>query len=332
MINLFKQVKLLPAEKLTLGYCLLTSVLVVIIWPELDNPLVQLTVRGVIAGSIAALGYVSVRFFKDNRLSRLFRILFQIALLSYWYPDTYEFNKLFPNLDPFFASIEQSLFGMQPAVEFAQHFSRKWFSEAVHMGYFAYYPMIVGTTLFCFFTVQKDFNRFAYLLIGAFFVYYLIFIFLPVAGPQYYFQVLGPENVKAANFVSIDDYFRYNYELISGPGHSDGFFYRLVELTQKAGERPTAAFPSSHVGISTILLLWAWRYNKKYAAAILPFYFLLCCATVYIQAHYLIDVLGGWATGAGLYFAFYGFRTKRMKLLDRKFNRPMPKIHNGYDK
>ena len=67
------------------------------------------------------------------------------------------------------------------------------------------------------------------------------------------------------------------------------------------GERPTAAFPSSHVGISTIVMILAYRANKRLFIILAPVYILLCCATVYIQAHYLIDVFAGWISAILIY-------------------------------
>ena len=70
-----------------------------------------------------------------------------------------------------------------------------------------------------------------------------------------------------------------------------------------AGEHPTAAFPSSHVGISIIALLLAWRSRSKgLVFALLPFVVLICFATVYIRAHYAIDVLGGIIAAIAFYF------------------------------
>ena len=33
------------------------------------------------------------------KFSAFVRIAIQMSLLSYWYPDTFEFNRIFPNLD-----------------------------------------------------------------------------------------------------------------------------------------------------------------------------------------------------------------------------------------
>ena len=79
------------------------------------------------------------------------------------------------------------------------------------------------------------------------------------------------------------------------------FFTELVNMAQRAGERPTAAFPSSHVGVSVVMMILALRGSKKLFFGLLPFFILLCCATVYIKAHYLIDALTGAVTGVLTY-------------------------------
>ena len=77
----------------------------------------------------------------------------------------------------------------------------------------------------------------------------------------------------------------------------------MVEHAHEAGERPTAAFPSSHVGISTIIMLLAWHTgNRRLVLCLLPFFVLMCFSTVYIMAHYAIDAFAGLASGALLYF------------------------------
>jgi membrane-associated phospholipid phosphatase len=70
-----------------------------------------------------------------------------------------------------------------------------------------------------------------------------------------------------------------------------------------AGERPTAAFPSSHVGVTLVLLLLAWRSgSRRLFYWVLPFLLLMCLATVYIRAHYAIDVFAGLISGTMIYF------------------------------
>ena len=90
------------------------------------------------------------------------------------------------------------------------------------------------------------------------------------------------------------------------PGWKDGFCYHLVESAHQAGERPTAAFPSSHVGITTILMILAGRTRSRWLFfCLLPLFLLMCFATVYIQAHYAIDVFAGLVSGILFFLLFW---------------------------
>ncbi len=292
---------LFAIEKIGLGYNLLTTCLLVGLWTRMSHPGEMLWGRVAVVVGMALL-YLLYRAYAC-KLTAFLRTGFQLGLLAYWYPDTYEFNRLFPNLDHLFASWEQALFNGQPAVTFAQTCASPWFSEAFNMGYFAYYPMIACVAIFYFLFRYREFDKAAFILLCSFFVYYLIYIFLPVAGPQFYFPAIGTEAVASGTFPAVGDYFNHHAELLPTPEPEWGFFYRLVEAAQASGERPTAAFPSSHVGVSTILMVLAYKAKKALFAGLLPFYLLLCCATVYIQAHYLIDALAGFVSG----FLIYGF-------------------------
>jgi membrane-associated phospholipid phosphatase len=235
------------------------------------------------------------------RLMAFVRMGVQMSFLAYWYPDTFEFNRLFPNLDHVFAQLEQTLFGCQPSVEFSESVPSMWFSEPFNLGYFSYYPLILIVTLYYFLYRFEWFEKICFVLVTSFFIYYLFYIIVPVAGPQFYFPAIGMDNVMAQHFPAIGDYFNHNDILLPGPGYDHGFFYSLVEASQEVGERPTAAFPSSHVGISTIVMIMAWRANRRLSLVLLPFYLLLCGATVYIQAHYLIDAIAGFLSALVIY-------------------------------
>ncbi len=105
--------RLFAAEKVSLVYNLLTSVLVLILYRQLDHPLRMLADRALIAGATFLLAYLYR--LAPCRLAAFIRVSVQMALLSYWYPDTYEFNRLFPNLDHVFASAEQWLESVRSA-------------------------------------------------------------------------------------------------------------------------------------------------------------------------------------------------------------------------
>jgi membrane-associated phospholipid phosphatase len=215
--------------------------------------------------------------------------------------DIYEFCSRFPNLDHVFASAEQWLFGCQPSLEFSRALPQKFWSEAFHMGYFAYYPMIFATAILPLTQSKARFAEYSFIILATFLLYYVIYLFLPVAGPQYYFAAIGEQAAEAGNFTAVGDYFRTHLEMRPSPG-PEGFFRSCVESAQAGGERPQAAFPSSHVGVSTVLMILLWRLRNWAFVCILPFYVLLCCATVYIEAHYAIDVIGGFVSAVVFYF------------------------------
>lgn len=302
-IKLFEKVDsgrgLFAVETISLMYNALTSILILLLFTRMDHPGTMLLQRL----GIVVLTFVLIYMYQvfPCRLTAFVRMAVQMSLLAYWYPDTFEFNRLFPNLDHLFAHAEQVLFGCQPAVEFSKHFPSIFFSEPFNMGYFAYYPMIFTVVVFYFIKKFEWFEKVCFVLVTSFFIYYLIYILIPVAGPQFYFPAIGMDKVNACVWPAIGDYFNTNDYLIPGPGFDQGFFYKLVEASQQVGERPTAAFPSSHVGISTIVMIMAWRVNKKLTAILFPFYVLLCCATVYIQAHYLLDALAGFISAFIIY-------------------------------
>ena len=291
---------LLALEWVILGYLLLTLLLMLFTYTKVSHPDEMLWGRFRIAVTTIAMWLVYRMI--PCRFTLCCRIFVQMALLSWWYPDTYEFNRMFPNLDHRFAGMEQQLFGFQPALIFAQHASHPVFSELMHLGYASYYPLIVLVSLFYLFRNYAEFERTAFVILTAFFAYYVIFIFLPVAGPQYYYLAAGVENIASGVFPDVGHYFANHQESLPIPGWTDGFFYHLVEGAHAAGERPTAAFPSSHVGVTTILMLLAWRTrSRRLFWGMMPFFVLMCMATVYIQAHYAIDVIGGWISGIVFY-------------------------------
>lgn len=294
---------LLAVEWVVMGYLVVTLLATLLMSTRLPHADEMIWGRVRIAVITAALWLVYR--IVPCRVTRLIRIATQMGFLAWWYPDTFELNRLLPNLDHVFATWEQQLFGCQPALLFAQRWSSPVVSELFDLGYAAYYPMIALVVLFYFFRRYQEFERCAFIIMASFFAYYVVFDLVPVTGPTFYYKAVGLKKIAAAIFPPMHDYFNFHQDCLPSPGYTDGVFYHLVEDAKAAGERPTAAFPSSHVGISTVLL-WLVAHARQWRLlwVLLPLYVLLCCATVYIQAHYLLDALAGFITGTLLYFLF----------------------------
>ena len=303
-MNLFKaekaQIGFLAVEKLNLIYSFLTTLLIIIFYNRLAEPQTMFFARFFILVGTFAVIYLYTKF--PSRATVYLRIFFQMSLLSYWYPETFEFNRMFPNLDHLFASLDFNLFGCQPAIAFEQVCSSDFWREAFNMGYWLYYPMILVISTYYFFARPKEVERCTFIILSSFFIYYFIYMFLPVAGPQFYFPVIGEDAAAVGCCPEIGNYFSLHPEITIAQEGKGGLFTELVCMAQSAGERPTAAFPSSHIGVTTIIVLLAYRANRKLFAIMFPIYLLLCCATVYIKAHYLVDAIAGVVTGVLFYW------------------------------
>lgn len=294
---------LLAAEWAVMGYLLLTLIVIAIHWGTLVDGEAMLWFRlGYVLTTLVMWGVYRL---VPCRFTMLARVIMQMVFLSWWYPDTYELNRMLPNLDHVFANWEQAAFGFQPALRFSQVVPWGWFSELMCIGYVSYFPLITLVMLYYFFQRFQEFKMAAFVIIASFMAYYVVFIFLPVTGPQFYYLAVGTEKIASGIFPNLGDWFYTHSERMAAPGWSDGFFYHLLDLTHDAGERPTAAFPSSHVGVTTVLMLLAARTRSaRLFLVMLPFYVLMCLSTVYIYAHYAIDAIAGFVTGIVCYFLF----------------------------
>ena len=292
---------LMTLEWVMLGYMAITIITMLFTYTKLVNP--EAMLWGRLRVLVMTIALWAVYRMIPCRITKMVRIIAQMALLAWWYPDTYEINRMFPNLDHIFAGWEQNLFGCQPALLFAKALPWAVVSELMSMGYFMYYPMIALVTFYYFFCRYYEAERAVFVMLSSFFIYYLIYIYVPVVGPTFYFDAVGISEITKGIFPALGDYFNTHTNCLPTPGYTDGIFYQLVEDAKNAGERPTAAFPSSHVGVSTICMLLVWHVgNRKMLYVMLPFYIFLCLATVYIQAHYLIDAIAGLISAVVIYF------------------------------
>ena len=209
---------LLPLEWVMVGYLALTLLIVFFTYTKLENP--DAMIWGRIRVAFITVAMWAVYRMLPCRLTLFLRITVQLALLGWWYPDTYEINRMLPNLDHVFAQWEQDVFGCQPALLFCKDMPWAVVSELMHMGYAAYYPMIVFVVVYYFLFRYKEFERASFVVLTAFFIYYLIFIFLPVAGPTFYYKAVGISKITQGIFPNVYDYFNYYQDCLTTPGRT----------------------------------------------------------------------------------------------------------------
>ena len=233
----------------------------------------------------------------SNNFFQLLQNILVFALMTFLYKETAMLNTLiFPKIDEFLSNLDQNIFKFQPSIEFSKHFNSLFFSELFYFGYFCYYllPLVVFGILYKF--LPQKIEEFGFILITSFLLYYFIFIIIPAEGPQFYFPF--PDNYIEAQ----------------------GIFGNAIKLIQKNGEAPTAAFPSSHVGISWIVIFWLYQNFRKSVKYFLPFVILLMFSTVYIKAHYFVDVVAGFLTAPIVFFLTFKFYKFLNHKLDVRFN------------
>ena len=292
-------------EVATFIYAAFSALVILFTWTGLDNPSDLLWLRLQYLSGTLVLWIVFMLW--PCKLVIGARIAYLLTMLGTWYPDTYAINSQFSSLDHVFASLEQQLFGFQPSLLFSQAYSSRVVSELMYIGYFSYYLFFVVTLGIVFVKQFRNVERVAFMIFAGFYLCYVIYLLMPVTGPQYYYLAVGMDEIAHGNFPDVGHYFKDHMEALTSPGWSGGVFYSLVQWAHQAGERPTAAFPSSHVAIATLVMLITtklrmWRWLIILAV---PFVF-LCLSTVYIYAHYAIDAIAGLIFGTLLFFILGG--------------------------
>ena len=269
--------KIFPVEGLTLLYAAVTA-LYMLVWPEATDGQVLpglLCFRLAVVAAILLLALVPV-----TRVMAFVRQVLPVGLILYWYPETYYISSpVFPNLDDFFIAMDERWFGCAPYLEFSRIMPWYWFNELMNFAYLSFYVIVGWTVLYFYFKDTATGAKAAFVVLFSFFSYYILFILMPVMGPQFYLP--SPENSTP-----------YTYP-----------FRAIVLFLQEVGENPTGAFPSSHVGVTIISLMFLFFHKqRKYTYYLLPIVILLMASTVYIKAHYLVDVFAGLLTAPLFYW------------------------------
>ena len=221
----------------------------------------------------------------SNWVLRFLRIFYVQLLYILFFSECIILSQLFfgsRSLDPIFFRIEQILFQSQPAEQFYQFLPQnRLVTEIFFFSYFFYYALIcVGLWLLF---VKKEWAKAAYglaFITCGFYLFYVFYTFFPVQGPKYYIPEL-----RALWYENFNGY----------------LFTRIMKGMFRNMNLAGAAFPSSHVAMSLVALILNWRYNRWLAVVLLPLTLMLMASTVYIYAHYLVDVLAGILVGILLY-------------------------------
>jgi membrane-associated phospholipid phosphatase len=181
-------------------------------------------------------------------------------------------------------ALESLLFAVPPAVWMHEHFPA-WLTEFLEFGYFVFYPLypIFGGI----FWTWRDRPRFASafrqltdaLSVG-YVLCYATYLLFPTQSPA---NLLGVRQIAGAH---------------RGP------FQTLVQLIQSHGGVHGNAFPSAHIMLAFVVLVFACRFLPRAAPWVFVSNLLMCFGAVYDGYHYASDVIAGAAIGIILGWVF----------------------------
>lgn len=266
-------------DNVILAYLLVVGVLIVANRATLPSSTSLTLAHLVAAGAVYGLRYLperlpgGVRFLRDWYPVMAFPVLYkEVELLAGAFGDW--------SLTETLQSAEVSLFHGHPSQYLSERMDWVVLSEYLHFCYFSYLwlvPVIGGVWYFT--GKRLAFRELVFLVSVTFATSYVFYILYPVDSPFYLSEPLAAP--------------------LSG-----NVFYELVHYLASRGGARGGAFPSSHVSISTVVLLVTMRHQPRWLYWLAPIYAGLVLATVYGRFHYALDVLAGWAIAlvvVGLY-------------------------------
>lgn len=171
-------------------------------------------------------------------------------------------------------AFERQLFGLPP-MEWMHAHAKNWVIEFLEFGYFAFYPLYpaVGGTFWAWRERPRfrgAFRRLTDTLTVGYVICYATYLLFPTQSP--------------ANLVGVQQI---------GSTHG-GVFERAVRDIQDHAGVHGNAFPSAHIMLAFVVLIFVYRYLPRAAPWLLFPILLMCAGAVYDGYHYTSDVaIGG---------------------------------------
>ena len=180
--------------------------------------------------------------------------------------------------NPILIDFETRVFGASP-MEWMHTHARNWLIEFLEFGYFVFYPLypIVGGLLWAWRERPQfagAFRKLTDCLSLGYVICYTTYLLFPTQSPA---NRAGVQQIGSAH---------------------GGIFQQLVRMVQNHAGVHGNAFPSSHIMLAFVVLLFAYRFLPRLAPWILVPILLMCVGAVYDGYHYASDVIAG--AGIGL--------------------------------
>ena len=143
-------------------------------------------------------------------------------------------------------------------------------TDVLSLCYFLHIVLPVIILLFVYFRCpRREFVEATQAFITMFLVGVTLYVLVPAVGPKYALASLYTRDLAGGTIGQLNA--------------------AVIDVTRVARD----AFPSLHVGLSALLLVYAWRASRWFALCLSPVIVGNWVATIYLRYHYSIDVVAG---------------------------------------
>lgn len=218
-----------------------------------------------------------------NKITLYFRRFYIIILLPFIFSFLHYFvPSVHPDFfDPILIQVDSYLFNNHPSI-YLQHFHHPLLILICQISYATFYflPFPLGIQLMRK-NKMSDFYFFAFSVVTAFYISYIGYIVFPAAGPRIFLR-----------------------DFYLSSGNTMEFVQQIQDTLNYLENVQFDAFPSGHTLITLLITFFMFRYKSSYRIIFSINAFFLILATVYLQYHYVIDVIIGTFLAIILYFLF----------------------------
>lgn len=238
------------------------------------------------------------RCVRNARMTKVLMIVYPVIFLFAVFETFFMLLPYFneSRYDEGMASIDFSIFHVHPTA-WLEGFAAPPLTEMMYLLYLFYFPL----PLFILLRLYRksrwlDLERSMFVYLFTYYGAYIVYFFLPVAGPRYHLTELHAGKLEGLVF--------------SEP------IRRLIDVLEP---NKLDCFPSLHAAITLLTLLIMNRYYKKMFFAFLPVGAGITLSLVYCRYHYVVDVAAGIIWAAVCYFVAGGLYDRIGKGFARHF-------------
>jgi len=262
--------RLQAEDVVTVGYLGCVALLVAIFHERVEGAWFHLTIHILWIASVLALVWAAGR--RPTRPFLHLRTWYHILSIPLAFRELhYLVHPINPqDIDPILVRWDWQIFSVHPTV-WLERFMSPLLTEYLQLVYTTFYflPLVLGFLLWR----DKHWQGIRASLVGvvtAFYLSYLGYFAFPALGPRF---EIGHLQTKPLEGLWLTHHIR---EILDS-----------LELVQRD------AFPSGHVGVSVLVLYYAWKYCRRAFPGYLLIVSSMVMSTVYLRYHYVVDVLAG---------------------------------------